>query len=352
MNLLVIGSLSHLATNFILKYGIRFNKIIAIDRVSYCSQSKEIINSMALSGTFPYYKFIEIDATDADIENIVIFHSITHILNCAASTHVDKSYEDTSIFSKDNIELVSKLMQSIVELKKLKYDVYVIHLSTDEVYGDDYATPRKEVDMLSPTNPYSATKASGDMIINSYCYSYNLWNNIIVLRPNNMAGLYQYPDKIIPLFYRLIKKNKLVNIHGNGLQKRCFILTEHICDIIFVLLLNSNLWDGSSKNIFYNVAYNRLDGVKVIDVYNIIKSIINKDHSNVNYIRDRPYNDKKYTICNNKLINLLSQIKKQTSNIYGNKQMIDHIFNILSENSEDAIKYVINQMISRDQFEQ
>ncbi len=334
MNILIIGGLSHLATNFILLHRNKFKYVVVIDKVSYCSQSKENIKMLA-------NKVIWMDAVNVDIENVVVFHNIDCIFNAAASTHVDKSYEDISIFSNDNIKLVCKLMETIVSLKKLNKQVKLLHMSTDEVYGDDYkdnnSGNRSEQDYLSPTNPYSATKASGDMIINSYCYSYNLWKDIIVLRPNNLAGFFQYPDKIIPLFYNKIKNNKDVYIHGLGQQKRCFISTKIVCDIILVLLTNNIKWDSSKyKSVFYNVGYNCQNGVKVIDIFHIVKNLVNVDYT-ANYIisEDRPYNDKIYRICNKKIINLLSSFEKNI--------LIDKILISMNETSEDAIKQAIDE---------
>ncbi len=349
MNILILGSLSHLSTNFILKYANLCNKIIAIDSISYCSQSTEIILN-CIRDSNCLYKFIRADATRLDLENIIVLNSITHILNTAASTHVDKSYENFSNFSKDNIELVVKLMKTMKCLKEINYNIKLLHLSTDEVYGDYYNSSRTENDLLSPTNPYSSSKASGDMIINSYCYSYNMWRDIIVLRPNNLAGLFQYPDKIIPLFYKNIIQNKEIIIHGSGEQTRCFISTEHVCDAIFIFLCNSNLWHSNTNNIFYNVSYNNQSGVSVNNIYTMIKNIVNKNHSKLIYSRDRPYNDKKYMISNNKLVNILETFKlnKNKKNI----NRINTFLYIINSNSEDAVKLAVNQMLSLYQFEQ
>ena len=213
--------------------------------------------------------------SDADLENIVVLHSINLILNTAASTHVDRSYTHFNEFIHDNVNCVSALMDTMVSLKKLNYQVKVIHLSTDEVYGDNYETVRFESDMLNPTNPYSASKASGDMIINSYCNSYNLFEDILVLRPNNMAGCFQYPDKVIPLFIDKILKNETISIHGDGEQKRCFISTEFVSEIIFTLFSISHLWDNE---LFYNVGFNDQSGLSVNDLYNTIKYTLLEIH--------------------------------------------------------------------------
>lgn len=356
MNILVLGALSHLGVNFIRKYSQYFKNVIALDKVSYCSQSKEIISRHVT-------KFIELDISDADLENIVVLHSINLILNTAASTHVDRSYTHFNEFIHDNVNCVSALMDTMVSLKKLNYQVKVIHLSTDEVYGDNYETVRFESDMLNPTNPYSASKASGDMIINSYCNSYNLFEDILVLRPNNMAGCFQYPDKVIPLFIDKILKNETISIHGDGEQKRCFISTEFVSEIIFTLFSISHLWDNE---LFYNVGFNDQSGLSVNDLYNTIKYTLLEIHciksiDNLKspiFSEDRPYNDKIYKISNVKLCNFLERSRQTCKENNINKivgKMIKKVLYKMNQTSLDSvyntIKNIINQKLCLCQSE-
>lgn len=335
MNILIVGGLSHLGTNFILSHGDEFNKIVLIDKVSYCSQSKEIIEGRVS-------KCIWLDANVVDLEAVIVFHGIQLILNLAASTHVDKSYSDFSTFSNDNINLVTHIMETIKRLKELKYIVKLIHVSTDEVYGDNYIdsdnSNRTESDLLSPTNPYSATKAAGDMIINSYCYSYNFWPDVLVLRPNNLAGPFQFPDKIIPLFYNRIRNGDPVHIHGDGQQKRCFVSTSLVCDIISILIKNRKQWPAESKNVFYNIGYNSQAGITVLDIYKIVEQLVNpSDPPGYIFSKDRPYNDRLYRVCNKKIANLLASFNLDHRNI-------NIVLHKLNHTSADAIKHAINQI--------
>jgi dTDP-D-glucose 4,6-dehydratase len=351
MNLLVLGALSHLGVNFIRKYSKYFKNIIALDKVSYCSQSKEIITGYIT-------KFIEIDIIDADLENIIVFHSINLVLNTAASTHVDRSYTHFNEFIHDNINCVSTIMNTMVSLKKLNYQVKIIHLSTDEVYGDNYDTVRFEDDMLNPTNPYSASKSSGDMIINSYCNSYNLFGDILVLRPNNMAGCFQYPDKVIPLFIEKIIKNETIFIHGDGEQKRCFISTEFVSEIIFTLFSISHIWDDE---LFYNVGFNDQSGLSVNNVYNTIKHTLYE----IDYIEsiddlkppifsdDRPYNDKIYKISNLKLCNFLERSRQKCKETNVNNivdRMIKKVLYKMNQTSLDSIEKTIKSIINQKKY--
>jgi dTDP-glucose 4,6-dehydratase len=311
MHALILGALSHLGTNFILSHGHKY-KITALDRDSYCSQSKDLIN--------PHVdKLIICDITNANIVSIVVWNEIDVIFNFAASTHVDRSYMKPNEFIHDNITAVEHIMNSLVELKKMHCMPYTIHLSTDEVYGDDYATPRSESDRMNPTNVYSATKSSGDMIINSYIKSFGV--NCLVLRPNNLAGLYQYPDKILPLFIKKIMSNDTIQVHGTGMQTRCFVSTEFVCDIINHLAL------VKPESQFLNIGYNCQVGLSVLDIIELI-SAMTKKTANVVYTEDRPYNDTHYSIDNSRLASVIQDEKilmglNETS-VDAVKQMIDH----------------------------
>jgi len=357
-NILILGGLSHLATNFIInEYGF-FEKILAIDKYSYCSQSIDNISNIGNC------IFIRRDANDVDIYEIAISHNIDIILNTAASTHVDKSYSDIDEFNSNNIKLVIHILEAMRKLKKVKKDIKLIHLSTDEVYGDCYNSPRKEQDSLNPTNPYSATKAAGDMLINSYIFSYNL-DNIIILRPNNMVGPFQYPDKIVPLFVNKLSKGEPVTIHDNGVQKRCFISTEHLCHIIRVIIQGICYLDMplDKKNYVYNVGYNCQAGISVNNIYNIIKTRLGSSDAKALYSKGRPYNDKLYMIDNSNLSELLSKIYDRCNHFvinmpasyddykfYKNLLLdIKKTFLIFSERSEDAIKLYLEHIINQTQ---
>ena len=234
-------------------------------------------------------------------------------------------------------------MNTILSLgsKKIK----LIHCSTDEVYGDSYINSRKETDILNPTNPYSSTKASGDMIINGFYHSYKLENQIICLRPNNLCGIYQYNDKVIPSFYNNLKQNKNVYIHGSGKQRRNFILTEDVCRIIFLICSNfSNFISLKNKynslNPFLNVSTGDNLGVSIFQLYILMKTILNSK-SDIIFSKDRLYNDKYYMINNRVLNKILYDL--MSSNIKEKKLCIEILIGI-KKKSKQVISEVINQM--------
>ncbi len=291
MNILVLGGLSHLGVNFIKSQHKHYESIVAIDRVSYCSQSKDLILEYC-------DKFIEFDILKVNLFDVIIWNDIDLVLNAAGSTHVDRSYTRPEEFLRDNIELVRYVMETVSKFPNVR----LIHLSTDEVYGDQYESPRSESSMLAPTNFYSSTKASGDMIINSYISTYEM-RNVLVLRPNNLLGDYQYPDKVIPLFMKKILLGEDIDIHNYGIQRRCFIPTVLVCDIITELFFREYRWPFAEP--FVNVGLDDQDGLSVLELVSLMQGSLGDNRSNLTFKKGRPYNDRHYKVSNDKLKHLL-----------------------------------------------
>jgi dTDP-glucose 4,6-dehydratase len=292
MNILITGSLSHLAINFIKLYYNDFEKLILIDCVSYCSNNKDYLPKSD--------KIINIyeNINNININDILEEHKIDIFLHCAASTHVDRSYIHYNEFIENNIIAVHKILESIIKYKKLKK---FIHISTDEIYGGHKNKRFEEISKFNPTNPYASSKASAEMIINSYVYSYKL--PIIIIRPNNLFGKYQYKEKVIPKFIYKLLNNKPITIHGDGKQIRDFIYTEEICSAI-KFLINKDIIQGT-----YNIGIENPIDINELayKIFTIVKknnmTKLTKDNYKI-YIKDRLYNDKRYRLNCNKIKNL------------------------------------------------
>ncbi len=297
MNILITGSLSHLAINFIKLYYKDFNKLVLIDAISYCSNDKKYIPK--LDNIINIYENIN----NINIFDILEEYKIDIFLHCAASTHVDRSYVHYNEFIDNNITAVHNILESIRKYNKLKK---FIHISTDEIYGGHKNKKFNETSKFNPTNPYASSKASSEMIINSYVYSYKL--PIIIIRPNNLFGKYQYREKVIPKFVYKLINNKPITIHGDGKQIRDFIYTEDICKVIN-FFINSNINEGT-----YNAGVeNPIDINKLAyEIFNIVKkrkmTKLDKTNYKIN-VKDRLYNDKRYKLNCSKLNNLGFQIE-------------------------------------------
>jgi len=291
MNILITGSLSHLATNFINLYAKEFNKVVLIDSISYCS------NSENLSIFDKKYTYIYKDINSLNIEYTLNKYNIDVILHCAASTHVDRSYTHFQEFVDNNIIGTINLLEGIKNYNKIKK---VIYISTDEIYGGSNDKIFKEDSSFNPTNPYSASKASAEMIVNSYIYSYKL--PITIIRPNNLYGPYQYPEKAIPKFINQILNNEPVTIHGDGNHIRDFLYTPELCRCILFLIQNDIQSPDHIFNIGVDNPININDLVKYI--YNRIKSknLTNLTYDNYKvYIKNRLYNDFRYKLDSSRL---------------------------------------------------
>jgi dTDP-glucose 4,6-dehydratase/UDP-glucose 4,6-dehydratase len=229
------------------------------------------------------------------IQSLIDDYDITDIIHFAAQSHVDNSFEDSLQYTKDNVLGTHTLLEVV---RKYKPSINFYHFSTDEVYGEsDYNDePKNEMSLLCPTNPYAATKAAAEMLVNAYKHSFKL--KIIITRCNNVYGPNQYPEKLIPKFIKLLKENKKCTIHGNGKSLRSFINVYDVCSAIDLILHKGII--GETYNIGSDIEHE-------LSVLDVAKVLINKlkPNSNINdwieYVEDRPYNDKRYFITNEKI---------------------------------------------------
>ncbi len=295
LNLLITGGCGFIGSNFINYY---FNKypthnIICIDALYYCASLDNINLEIRNSNRF---KFIKGNICNFDlIKYILEEHNITTIIHFAAQSHVDNSFEEPHKYVQDNIVGTHTILEAI---KKVNKDIFLLHFSTDEVYGetnnDDIKT---EQSILCPTNPYSATKAAAEMLVFSYIYSFKL--NIIITRGNNVYGPNQYPEKLIPKFINLLKNNKKCTIAGDGSAIRNFIHVYDVCTAVDIIINKGKIGE------IYNIGSDHSNEYSVLEVAKKLIKNINKtdDYDNyIEYIEDRPFNDKRYFISNNKLI--------------------------------------------------
>jgi dTDP-glucose 4,6-dehydratase len=288
MNILITGSLSHLATNFINLYSSEFNTIILIDKISYCSNNRSLL-------IYHQHNCINIydDINNLNIINILNQYNIDIILHTSASTHVDRSYTHFHEFINNNIVATTKLLDATKEYGKLKK---FIHISTDEIYGGDNNNISNENSKFNPTNPYSSSKASAEMIINSYIYTYKL--PVIIIRPNNIFGKYQYKEKAIPKFIHLLLNNLPATVHGDGNNVRDYIYVEDVCKGIKFIIDNV---DFKFKEHIFNIGVDNPININelVKFIYDYLKKRKLTSLSDENYFiftENRPYNDERYIL--------------------------------------------------------
>ena len=228
INLLVTGGCGFIGSNFINYYfpKKKINKLVNIDAMYYCANKNNIEKNITDD---PNYILVEGNLNnDTLIKDILVKYNITHIIHFAAQSHVQNSFDDSLIFTKDNIVGTHILLEMSRQYGKIKK---FVHVSTDEVYGESMntidETHKTEHSVLCPTNPYAATKAGAELIAQSYNHSYKM--PIIITRGNNVYGRNQYPEKLIPKFIKLLNENKKVTIQGKGESVRAFL---HVDDTV------------------------------------------------------------------------------------------------------------------------
>jgi len=300
-NILITGGCGFIGSNFInyilKKYDDTY--VINLDAMYYCASESNIDREIRESDLYKNrYKLIKGNLCSYDLVNHIINdYNIEYIIHFAAQSHVQNSFEDALQYTKDNIVGTHNLLEVSRKYGKLKK---FIHVSTDEVYGESMIekseNKKTEESILCPTNPYAATKASAELIAQSYYHSFGL--PIIITRGNNVYGPNQYPEKIIPRFIKLLKENKKVTIQGDGSNVRAFIHVKDVVNAFDIILEKGVIGEiyniGSDDNeeySVYDVAKMLIKKIKQIDLYD--------DH--IEYIEDRPFNDKRYYISNEKI---------------------------------------------------
>lgn len=288
MKILITGGLGFIASNFINKYYDKYS-IVIIDKCDICSSYKNLTNPDKVK------LYIGNINNQLLVEQILENENITHVMHFAAQSHVDNSFNNPIQYTYDNVLGTQNLLEACKRYNKLKL---IIHVSTDEVYGEPLSNTRmNENTILCPTNPYSASKAAAEMIVNAYLKSYNL--PIIISRGNNVYGPRQYPEKLIPRFINLLKHNKRCTIHGNGSALRSYVYIDDVSSAFETILEKGVI--GEIYNIHSPYEYS------VLEVSKELIKLIHKSDNYYNYIKfveDRIYNDYRYHISGDKLLSL------------------------------------------------
>ncbi len=258
------------------------SKIIILDKVTYAADRKylsKIIKSKRV-------KFIKNDL--CNVKSYKKFLKNTdYAINVAAESHVDNSFKNSVNFTRTNTLGAHIFFQECLE-KNVKN---IIHISTDEVYGDKIKGKSNEADNLNPTNPYSASKAAIEIILKSY--SFFSLKKFLIVRANNIIGTRQYPEKLIPHCITSLLKNKKICIHGNGQNKRCYLFITDFINAMLLLIKNN-------KKGIYNIGNHK--SYKNIEVAKLICEMMNKDKKKfIKMTKDRPFNDTRYSINYNKI---------------------------------------------------
>jgi dTDP-glucose 4,6-dehydratase len=323
INLLVTGGCGFIGSNFI-NYIFERNKynIINLDAMYYCANENNVKLLIRQSNN---YKFIKGNLCDINLINFILKEfNIQEVIHFAAQSHVQNSFDDSLQYTQDNIVGTHTLLECCRLYGKIKK---FIHVSTDEVYGESMLSldeqMKTERSLLCPTNPYAATKAGAELIAQSYYHSYKM--PIIITRGNNVYGPNQYPEKLIPKFIMHLLNNEKVTIQGDGSCVRAFLHSHDVARAFELILEKGKIGEiyniGSDENSEYSV----LDVARILIIY--LKNTNDYDKW-IEYIKDRPFNDKRYYISNQKLKDLGWDIKIDFNE--GIKSLIEVIYDSLN----------------------
>lgn len=300
MNILVTGGAGFIGSNFIRHMISKFDyTIVNLDSLTYAGN---LLNLKDIEGRERYH-FVKGDICDRELLNKLFQQfDIQAVVHFAAESHVDKSIDNPEIFLKTNVLGTQALLNAAKQYWKInkidkycneyKENVKFIHISTDEVYGalgkEGYFT---EETNLSPNSPYSASKASADMMVRAYYETYKL--PVVTTRCSNNYGPYQYTEKLIPLIISHALNDLPLPVYGDGKQVRDWLHVEDHCSAINTVLHNGRL--GEVYNIGGNNEKENIETIKLILNY------LNKSEDLIQFVTDRLGHDRRYAIDNSKI---------------------------------------------------
>jgi dTDP-glucose 4,6-dehydratase len=286
-NILVTGGAGFIGANFVnMLLGNKLSEFIdwnvtVLDALTYAADKNRIINLQQNK---------KIEFIHGNINNYSLVHELVEksdgVINFAAETHVDRSITDPSVFFESNIFGVINLLEAAKSCSKR-----LVQISTDEVYGSIEEGHALESSLLNPSSPYSASKASADLVALSYFKTFS--SDVIITRCSNNYGIGQYPEKLIPLFIKLLKEGNNVPIYGNGKNTRDWI---HVDDHCRAISLAFRL--GKAGEI-YNVG--DVDHYSNLEVTKMLLSKLNLTDSRICFIEDRLGHDLRYAINSQKI---------------------------------------------------
>jgi dTDP-glucose 4,6-dehydratase len=298
--IIVTGGLGFIGSNLIDLLIKKNFFVINIDKATYSSSHynvKEFKNSKK-------YKFVKLDIKNKELKDLFIKYKPDGIFNLAAETHVDRSIDNPDSFIQSNIVGVYNLLESFKKFSKLNKSK-LIHISTDEVYGDILSGRSSEEYPYKPSSPYAASKAASDHLVSSYVRTYNL--NAVITNCSNNYGPKQHPEKLIPKLIYNILNNRHLPIYGKGTNSREWIYVTDHCEALIKVFLKGK------KGHFYNIGSNKnLNNLevakKLLEEAKHLISLGNKVQ--IKFIKDRPGHDLRYALNSNKIKSELGWLPK------------------------------------------
>ncbi len=292
-NIFITGGAGFIGSNFVKFVLKKYDyKVINYDKLTYAGNLENLIDIEK----HPNYKFVKGDICDKDFaEKIIKENNVDTIVNFAAESHVDRSILGAKEFIVTNVLGTQTLLDITKNLGIEKY----LQVSTDEVYGS-LPEDKKELKFTENTpittnSPYSASKASADLLCNAYYHTHKL--PVLVTRCSNNYGPYQFPEKLIPLMIAKALDGEKLPVYGDGKNVRDWLYVEDHCSAICEVLHKGKIgevYNIGGNNEWYN-----------IDIVRIILKLLGKSEDQISYVKDRPGHDRRYAIDSTKIQNEL-----------------------------------------------
>ena len=282
MRLLVTGGCGFIGSAFCRRLAAHHPTItlVNLDILYPCSTT-------ALTESSGNYTFVKGDLKDRSLlDRILRDHAIDTVVHFAAQSHVDTSFTNPMLYTQDNVLGTHTLLEACRSYGSIKR---FVHISTDEVYGENTSGAFNETSLLKPTNPYAASKAAAEMFVHSYIHSYNL--PALIIRSNNIYGIGQFDEKVIPKFIFQLLDGKKLTIQGSGQQLRSFLYVEDAVDAVL-----SVLFQGAVGEV-YNISSQ--DEISIRDLATVLIQRLKPGDAVedwISFIEDRNFNDKRYLI--------------------------------------------------------
>ncbi len=289
MKLLVTGGAGFIGSCFIRYMLGKYPdyKIINLDALTYAGN----LESLDDIKDNPNYRFVRGNICNFELVSMIM-ENVDAVINFAAESHVDRSITGPEIFVETNIKGTLNLLQCAKQSNVPRY----IQISTDEVYGTLGETGYFTEDTpLAPNSPYSASKASADLLVRSYFETYKM--PVIITRCSNNYGPYQYPEKLIPFFISLLLRGEKVPVYGDGLNVRDWLYVYDHCSAIDAVLHNGRVGE------VYNIGGN--NEKSNLEITRLILNALDKGEDSIRFVDDRPGHDRRYAMCSDKIQNEL-----------------------------------------------
>ena len=286
MQLLVTGGAGFIGSNFIRYF---FEKhpdahVLNLDKLTYAGN----LDNLAAVQSLPQYAFCRGDVGDADLVAKLLGEGIDAVVHFAAETHVDRSIADAREFIRTNVQGTHTLLEAARRRRIARF----LHVSTDEVYGSmapgEFAG---EEQPLRPRNPYAASKAAADLLVQSYWSTHKF--PAVIIRPANNYGPLQFPEKLIPLMITHALEGRKLPVYGDGLNEHDWLLVEDCCAALHRVL------EAGTPGEVYNLGSGQ--PLTNLEIIKKLLCLLDRSEDRIEFVQDRPGHDRRYGLDTRKI---------------------------------------------------